>query len=86
MSRPRITILSNAVSFILKTLLDQEPQDTADKALLGIRTGSYRNNAKEENSDCFSRVSPLLSEVGPKNDLKPAVVCEVKVYQTAGDP
>jgi len=54
-------------------------------------TGSYRDNAKEENSDCFSRVFPLLSEVGlvgqlrPKDDLKPAgatVDYDVKAYQT----
>lgn len=61
----------------------------------GTGTGSLRNIAKEENSDCFFRVSPLLSEVGlvgqlrPKNGLKPAGVAvdyEVKVYQTTGHP
>lgn len=83
------------MSFLLKTLHAQVPQDTDDKALMGTGTGSYRNNAKEENSDCFSRVSPLLSEEGliaqlrPKYDLKLAGLAmdyKVKVYQTTGNP
>lgn len=95
MPKPRIAILSDAVSFLLKSLHAQMPQDTGDKSLLGTGTGSYRNNAKEENSDCFSRVFPLLFEVGlvrqlrPNNDLKPAGVTvdyEVKVYQTSRHP
>lgn len=92
MPRPKITILNDAVSFLLKTLHAQVPKDTDDKALLGTRMGSYSNNTKEEYSGCFSTISPLLSEVGlvrqlkpKKNELKPAGVTvdyEVKLHQT----